>query len=127
MKILIVDDDELNRKILEEILSDAGFDTVSAEDGVVALEKLEAYPDITVVLLDRMMPRMDGMEVMQRINEHPQWKHKAVIMQTAAGKPQEVIEGSSTGVYYYLTKPFNEQIVLSIVRAAIDDLKESGS
>ncbi len=124
MKILIVDDDELNVKILEEILEDAEFDTVSAENGVQALERLREHDDIAIILLDRMMPVMDGMQFMEEIKKHPEWADKPVIMQTAANQPKEVIEGSASGVYYYLTKPFDEQIVLSVIRAAIDDMEK---
>lgn len=123
MKILIVDDDELNIKILEEILGDAEFQTVAAENGREALERLREHPDIGIILLDRMMPQMDGMQFMQEIKKHPQWAKKPVIMQTAASQPREVIEGTASGVYYYLTKPFDEQIVLSVIRAAMDDME----
>ena len=124
MKILVVDDDELNRKILLSILNDDGFDVIQAEDGVIALEKMNAYPDIQVILLDRMMPNMDGMEFMKEFSKRPQWAYKKVIMQTAANQPKDVIEGKTTGVYYYLTKPFDSGIVLSVVRAAVDDINK---
>mgnify|MGYP001164071026 CR=1 FL=1 len=125
MAILIVDDDELNRKILEEILEDASYVTISAEDGVQAMEQMKANAaDIELVLLDRMMPNMDGMQVMEEMKKHDNLQGIPVIMQTAASAPKDVIEGAGTGVYYYLTKPYDEQIVLSIVRAALDEAKK---
>ena len=128
MKILIVDDDRLNRKVLSTMLHDAGFETVQATDGLEALKALENDNDIKVILLDRMMPNMDGMEFMREFSKRAQWVYKKVIMQTAANQPKDVIEGKSTGAYYYLTKPFDSTILLSVVRAAIDDInKMSGA
>lgn len=124
VKILIVDDDELNLRILQEILEGSEFLAISAEDGEEALAQLETHPDIRVILLDRMMPKMDGMQFMEEFHKHDEWRHIAVVMQTAASEPRDVIEGNATGIYYYLTKPYDEQIVLSVVRAALDDQKK---
>lgn len=123
MKILIVDDDELNRKILNDILEDAEFGVAEAQSGQEALDALEADPEIKIILLDRMMPGMDGMQFMRVFSTRAQWRNKKVIMQTAANQPKDVIEGNATGVYYYLTKPFDEDIVLSIVRSAASDIE----
>lgn len=123
MKILIVDDDELNRKILNDILGDAEFEVSEASDGKQALEMLEQDSAIKIILLDRMMPQMDGMQFMEVFSKNHRWRNKKVIMQTAANQPKDVIEGNSTGVYYYLTKPFDEDIVLSIVRSAASDIE----
>lgn len=127
MKILIVDDDELNVKILEEILEDADFQTVSAENGLEAMDRLKEHADVELILLDRMMPKMDGMQFMEEIKKQPEWENTPIIMQTAANQPKEVIEGTSAGAYYYLTKPFDEQVVLSVVRAAIDEMKSKAA
>ena len=124
MKVLVVDDDELNRKILTSILEDAKFEVVEAQDGVVALEQMEQHSDIQIILLDRMMPRMNGMEFMEEFKKRPDWEGKKVIMQTAANQPKDVIEGNKTGVYYYLSKPFDDEIVMSVVRAACDDINK---
>lgn len=122
MKILIVDDDELNRKILQTILEDAEFEVVSAVDGKDALDRLTQHPDTKIILLDRMMPRLDGMGFMQEFNRRPEWAYKKVIMQTAANQPKDVISGNSAGIYYYLAKPYNDDILLSVVRAAADEV-----
>ena len=123
MKILVVDDDELNRKILNDILEEESFKVLEAEDGAQALKMLEEDNDIKIILLDRMMPTMNGMEFMDHFSKNAKWRNKKVIMQTAANQPKDVIEGNATGVYYYLTKPFDEDIVLSIVRSAASDIE----
>lgn len=123
MKVLIVDDDELNIEILKDILEDADFETVQAENGKEALELLSNDRSIDIVLLDRMMPVMNGMEFIKAFRETPQGKEIPIIFQTAASRPNELIEGMETGAYYYLTKPFDKDIVLSIIRSAVDDLE----
>jgi len=122
MRVLIVDDDELNIEILQDILQDAEFDTVIAENGKEALAMIDRDPSIELVLLDRMMPVMDGMGFIEAFRSHPRWNQIAVIFQTAASRPSEMIEGMETGAYYYLTKPFDRDIVLSIIRSAVDEL-----
>ena len=124
MKILVVDDDELNIEILNDILEDADFDTVSAENGQEALDIINKDSSIDIILLDRMMPVMNGMQFIEAFQKHPRWRDIPVIFQTAASRPAELIEGMETGAYYYLTKPFDRDIVLSIVRSAVDDLEK---
>ena len=126
MKILVVDDDELNIDILTDILEDDGFDVITAENGQEALDALKADVDreIELILLDRMMPVMTGMECITEIRKNDLWKDIPVIFQTAANQPKDLIDGMATGAYYYLTKPFDKNIVLSIVRSAMDDLRK---
>lgn len=120
-KILAVDDEEFNLDIMCEYLSKAGFDVISANDGDVALKKMEEHENISVVILDRMMPRMNGLEVLETIKQDDRYKHIPVIMQTAAAQSEQVIEGFDLGVYYYLAKPYEEQLLVSIVKAAYDE------
>lgn len=126
MKILVVDDDELNRKVLKAILEDSELNSVEAENGRQALDIIEADREIKIVLLDRMMPVMDGMEFMKHYMQRADSDSRAIIMQTAANQPKDVIEGKTAGAYYYLTKPFDEEVVLSVIRAAKHDLQKKG-
>ncbi len=124
MKILVVDDEPLNLTIICEFLESAGaeYHWETAEDGQTAWEKLEQSPDrYNVILLDRMMPRMDGLEVLSRIKHHPILKEVPVILQTARAARDDITEGIEAGAYYYLTKPFQEEELLSIVRTAVND------
>lgn len=124
MKVLVVDDDDLNRKILQTILKDSGFEVREVSDGKQAIAALEAEPDIQIILLDRMMPAMNGIEFMEEFSRRAEWAYKKVIMQTAANQPKDVISGKSTGVYYYLVKPFDDTILMSVVRAAADEIEK---
>ncbi len=122
VNILIVDDEPKNLRILNEYLIDADYHTVEATDGVEAWSILQqSEHQFDAILLDRMMPNMDGMEVLKKIKEHPDLKMVPVIMQTAAVEKHEILEGLQAGCYYYLTKPFEEDMLMSIVRTAVAD------
>ncbi len=123
--VLIVDDDLTNLEILDKILQKNNYSTELAEDGENAWELLVNNPaKYSVVLLDRMMPKMDGMEVLDRMKNHPELKYLPVIMQTAASAIEQISEGIAHGVYYYLTKPFERQVLLSLVAAAVKDYSQ---
>ncbi len=124
LQLLIVDDDELNREIITEHLEDSGYVMTTAEDGDIALEMLEREPTkFDVVLLDRMMPRMGGMEVLSKIRQHPQLSNILVILQTARASTGDIIDGMRAGANYYLTKPFEETMLKTIVKTASEDRK----
>jgi len=120
-KILVVDDDELNRKIIADMLEEHHFTVVAAEDGVEGMKRLQENPDVAVILLDRMMPNMNGMEFMEQMRKNPKWARIPVIMQTAANHPKHMMEGNKAGVYYYLTKPFEEDMMIMLVKTAIQE------
>lgn len=125
LKVLVVDDEKVNLELLKEDLSYAGYDVLCACNGEQALEVLENNDDVKLILLDRKMPVMDGMQFIKHQKSHDRFKDIPVIMQTGAALNEEVREGIEAGVYYYLTKPYDEDLLLAIVRAAIDDLKKS--
>lgn len=120
--VLIVDDEPFNIEIIKEYLENEGYDLRSAEDGLDAWNQLEAAPeDFDLVLLDRMMPNMDGMETLSRIKEHPVLLELPVILQTALASKQDIADGMKAGAYYYLTKPFEEEMLRSVVATAVED------
>jgi CheY-like chemotaxis protein len=118
-RILAVDDERINLTILQNDLEDSGFEVFCAEDGKAALAKLKEIPDIDIIVLDRMMPNMDGIQVTKTLKSDPLYKHIPIIMQTAAGQSQQIKEGIEAGVFYYLIKPFNESLLISIVKSAL--------
>jgi len=123
--ILVVDDEPLNLDIIEEYLTGGGDESYTVEtanDGVEAMEKLEAAPDkYDTVLLDRMMPNMSGMEVLEKMSVHPDLKYIPVILQTAKVSKEDILEGIKAGAYYYLTKPFTRDFLHSVVKTAVKD------
>ena len=122
-KILAVDDEVFNLDIMDRHLARAGFEVVLAEDGIAALQKLEENADIELIVLDRMMPKLGGMEFLQRIKADSRFQHIPVVMQTAAAASDQVVEGIKAGVYYYLTKPYKGAILIGIVNAALTDAR----
>ena len=121
-KILSVDDDPLNRDILTEYLTDGGYDVIEADDGDTALEILRRDgQEIDAVVLDRMMPRLNGMEVLKAVKADARLAGIPVIMQSAASARDQILQGIKAGVYYYLTKPYEDQMLLAIVAAALQD------
>jgi len=122
-KILAVDDEEFNLDIIERHMVKAGYTVVLAEDGLAALERLEENPDTAAIVLDRMMPVMDGMELLARIKGIRKFQDIPVIMQTAAAGSEQVLQGIQAGVYYYLTKPYDDTLLLAILESALKDAK----
>jgi len=120
--ILIIDDEPFNVDILSEHLDDEGYNVLTAKNGQIGLEILNNNKDkIDVILLDRMMPVMTGMEFLGVIKKDESVNKIPIIMQTAADADSDIIEGINAGAFYYLTKPFQTDIMLSIVKAAITD------
>src|SRR5258708_9695235 len=106
-RVLIVEDSETDRALLDAHQSRDGFETEFACDGVEAWQMLDANPDrFDLVLLDRSMPRMNGMELLKRIKSDHRFLIIPVILQSALVARDEVIEGIRAGAYYYLTNPY---------------------
>lgn len=122
VRVLVVDDEDFNRQALRYCLEPVGFEIDEAGDGVEAWALLSCGGDrYDAILLDRRMPEMDGMAVLAKIKEHPSLKDIPVIMQTAMDREEEIIDGIEAGVHYYLTKPYDIDVLVSVVRAATDD------
>jgi CheY-like chemotaxis protein len=119
IKVLAVDDEEMNIDVLDEHLKEAGYHVIIARDGVEAMKCLDEHPDTSIIVLDRMMPRMDGMEVIRLVKQDDKLKNIPIIMQTAAASSAQIIEGLQADVYYYLTKPYSIFKLVSIVRSAL--------
>ena len=124
-QVLVVDDSALDRALLKLHLAGDGYRPEFAASGAEALGILDLNPErFDVVLLDRRMPDVDGLTVLAKMKEHPRLRMIPVILQTAATEPKDVVEGIRTGAWYYLTKPYDAQMLLSVVRAAANDYAE---
>ncbi|SMC29760.1 Histidine kinase-like ATPase domain-containing protein [Andreprevotia lacus DSM 23236] len=123
-RVLIVDDEPFNLEILSEHLLDEDYEVVTADDGEAAWNVLANDKAFDAILLDRMMPRMDGMALLARLKQRPEFEHVPIIMQTAVGAAENVREGLAAGAYYYLIKPFQRDMLLAIVAAAVSFHRE---
>ena len=123
--VLVVDDNALDRALLKLHLQREGYQPAFASNGREALQILERDTEaFDVVLLDRKMPEMGGLELLERIKEHPRLRMIPVILQTALAAEKEVLEGIRAGAYYYLAKPYNVAMLLGVVRSAAADYAE---
>jgi len=122
-KILVVDDEPHILQLVQVNLERAGYEVVTAVDGKDALEKVDAEnPDL--VVLDIMLPDIDGFEVLQNLRKNPVTRELPVIMLTAKAQDADVFRGWQSGVDCYLTKPFNPMELISFVKRSFKDLEE---
>jgi two-component system alkaline phosphatase synthesis response regulator PhoP/two-component system response regulator VicR len=113
-KILAVDDEKHIVRLVQVNLERQGYEVITANDGKEALEKVESeHPDL--IVLDVMMPYMDGFEVLQTLRRNQETANIPVIMLTAKAQDADVFRGWSSGVDCYLTKPFNPMELISFV------------
>lgn len=127
-KILAVDDEKHIVRLVQVNLERAGYQVATAFDGVDALKKVQEYqPDL--IVLDVMMPQMDGFEVLKHLKANPETRDIPVIMLTAKAQDADVFRGWQSGVDCYLTKPFNPLELLSFVKrifTSLDEMDDEG-
>jgi len=118
-RILVVDDDENILSLERTILEQKGFAVTTAAGGAEALEIL-GKEDFDLVLLDVMMPEIDGFTVCRRIKEEPRTKEIPVIFLTAKGGGEALAEGFESGAVMYINKPFTANKLLTIVNTMLE-------
>lgn len=116
LKILVVDDESRMRKLVRDFLVKNNFEVVEAEDGEQALDIFYADKDIALIILDVMMPRMNGWEVCREIRESSK---VPIIMLTAKGDESDELQGFELGVDEYISKPFSPKILVARVEAIL--------
>ena len=116
IKILVVDDEARMRKLVKDFLSIKGYIVLEAQDGEEALKVFDANKDVKLILLDVMMPKMDGFEVLEAIR---QYSKVPVIMLTARSEERDELEGYKLGVDEYITKPFSPKILVARVEPVL--------
>lgn len=121
LKILVVDDESRMRKLVKDFLTKNNYEVLEAEDGAQALDVFFQEKDISLILLDVMMPKMDGYQVCKEIREYSK---VPIIMLTAKADEQDELKGFQYGVDEYITKPFSPKILVARVEAV---LRRTGS
>ena len=124
--ILIVEDDDLALDYLQARVQELGYKILTANNGKEALDVLGKNKNaIDVVLMDRLMPVMDGIAAVLRMKEDTALRRVPVVMLTGAGSTQDVQDGIKAGVFYYLTKPVDDNILRSILIGAAREAKQN--
>jgi len=120
-KILVVDDESRMRKLVSDFLHHEGYGVVEAEDGEKAVDIFFEQGDIALIILDVMMPKMDGWQVCREIRRHSE---VPIIMLTAKSDEKDELQGFELGVDEYISKPFSPKILMARVEAI---LRRSGA
>lgn len=116
LKVLVVDDEIRMRKLINDFLSAKGFRVIEAADGEEAVDKFCTEKDISLIILDVMMPKMNGWEVLKTIRKISK---VPIIMLTARGEEQDELQGFMLGVDEYISKPFSPKILTARVDAIL--------
>jgi CheY-like chemotaxis protein len=116
-KVLIVDDDIRNIFAITSVLERQRMDVISAETGNEAIQKLETIPDVDVVLMDVMMPDMDGYDTMRTIRRNSRFKDLPIIAVTAKAMKGDREKTIQAGAWDYLAKPVDTEQMLSVLRS----------
>ena len=114
-KILVVDDEEMTTELAKTFLEKHGFEVVVAVDGEEAIKAAhEQVPDL--ILLDVMLPTIDGFEVCKRLKDHATFKNTPILMFTAKGLSSDVERGEAAGADEYIVKPFSGKALVATIR-----------
>lgn len=118
--ILVVDDDRTMVRLLEAQLTRAGYDVIASNSGEEALKLVQLHAaQLDAMLLDRLMPGMDGLSVVRHLKQDAAYRHIPIIMVTGSDSAEAIREGIDAGVFYYLTKPVQESVLQSVLAAAL--------
>ena len=123
-KILVVDDESRMRKLVKDFLVRQGYTVLEAADGMEAMDYFYADKDIALIILDVMMPRMDGWQVCREIRMHSK---VPIIMLTARSEERDELQGFDLGVDEYISKPFSPKILVARVEAILRRTQGSGN
>ena len=123
-KILIADDESRMRKLIKDYLRRDGFEVIEAADGLEALAQFDLNPDTALIIMDVMMPKLDGYGALKKIRETSQ---VPVIILTAKSEEEDALEGFTAGADEFVTKPFSPKVLVARVRAILNRGEGSGA
>ena len=123
LKILVVDDESRMRKLVRDFLTKSGFDVLEAGDGEEALDIFYEQKDIALIILDVMMPKMDGWQVCREVRNY---SAVPIIMLTARTDERDELQGFQLGVDEYVSKPFSPKILVARVEAIVRRTNQMG-
>lgn len=121
IKILIIDDEPENLDVLLNYLKGEEFDVITAIDKDIAIEKMTAIPDIDLIILARMLPYADGVELMKSLKKTERYDYVPIICQTSIEQNSQMFEGVYAGICYYLVKPYDKTLLIRMIKAALHE------
>ncbi|MBO5472838.1 MAG: response regulator transcription factor [Lachnospiraceae bacterium] len=124
LKILVVDDESRMRKLVKDFLIKNNYDVLEAEDGAAAVDIFFEQNDISLIILDVMMPKMDGWQVCREIRTYSK---VPIIMLTAKADERDELQGFELGVDEYISKPFSPKILVARVEAILRRTNQAGA
>jgi two-component system alkaline phosphatase synthesis response regulator PhoP/two-component system response regulator VicR len=125
LKVLVCDDERHIVRLIQVNLERQGYQVITAFDGKEGLEKIRSEKP-NLVVLDVMMPYMDGFEVLKNLRKDPETENLPVIMLTAKAQDKDVFEGYHYGADMYLTKPFNPMELVTFVKRIGEGMNDTG-
>jgi CheY-like chemotaxis protein len=119
-EILVVDDDPISVAVLRNFLIEAGFKVASAENGQIAFQLLQEFPErFSVIVLDRMMPVLSGIDLLHKIYVIPDLRQIPIIMLTSHAERDDVGAAVIAGVFDFLFKPIDKELLLMVIKRAL--------
>ncbi len=123
-RVLAAEDDRSSMMVLVTILESLNYEVLKAENGREALDIVAREAEtLDIILLDRMMPEMDGLQAIAALKDDPKARHIPIIMLTGSDKPEEVKQGIDAGVFYYLIKPYEHDVFESVLTSALREAR----
>lgn len=119
-KILVVEDEEYSQDILQQYLEDSGFVVSIATSKSEALQLLEGKQEFDMILVDRVLSSMDGLDLIRQLRSQDRFKNLPIVIESALAMPEQVLEGLEAGANYYLTKPFSLPLLAEAVNSALE-------
>lgn len=124
--ILVIEDDRNNQRVLKHYLEEFKYEVIVTNDGQEGWDLLQKlYKEVDIILLDRMMPNMDGIEFLKKIRHANFLSHIPVIMQTAVAEKKQLqeITDNNLKLFYYLIKPFDKEKLMRVINKAAENYK----
>jgi two-component system chemotaxis response regulator CheY len=113
VRVILVDDSRAMRLILRRIVGQLGFDVLEAEDGQAAMDLLETLDEVPeLALVDWNMPRMNGLEFITAVRDHPRFKQMTLVMVTTEGEHSQIVRALAAGAHEYVVKPFTSDAMV---------------
>lgn len=113
MRALVIDDSRTVRMIIGNILRELGIEVVEAGNGLEALDQIQRFPDISLMLLDWNMPQMNGFELLRAVRADRAYDRVRILMVTSESQSEQVLRALTAGANEYLMKPFNKEVLVA--------------